>query len=46
MCWELVMKEGYIAVWKKPLNNTCYTNRNPGVHPTLCEVEDDPNSVW
>lgn len=46
ICWELVKKEGYIAIWKKPLNNTCYTNRDPGVQPPLCEVEDDPNSVW
>ncbi|ONK61987.1 uncharacterized protein A4U43_C08F35640 [Asparagus officinalis] len=46
MCWELVKKEGYIAMWRKPLNNSCYVNRDPGVQPPLCDVEDDPNSVW
>ncbi|KAJ6827952.1 putative methyltransferase PMT11 [Iris pallida] len=46
ICWELVKKEGYIAIWKKPLNNTCYMNRDPGVQPPLCDAQDDPDSVW
>ncbi|ONK76895.1 uncharacterized protein A4U43_C02F960 [Asparagus officinalis] len=46
MCWELVRKEGYIAIWRKPLNNSCYSNRDSGIQPPLCDVEDDPNSVW
>lgn len=46
ICWELVKKEGYIAIWRKPLNNTCYLNRETGVQPPLCDVEDDPNNVW
>ncbi|KAJ4751196.1 S-adenosyl-L-methionine-dependent methyltransferases superfamily protein [Rhynchospora pubera] len=45
LCWELVKKEGYIAVWKKPVNNTYYLSRAPGTQPPLCE-NDDPNSVW
>ena len=46
ICWELVKKEGYIAIWRKPLNNSCHMNRDPGVQPPLCDAEDDPNSVW
>ncbi|XP_073009519.1 probable methyltransferase PMT11 [Typha latifolia] len=46
MCWELVKKEGYIAIWRKPLNNTCYFSRDSGVQPPLCDAEDDPNNVW
>jgi len=46
ICWELVKKEGYIAIWRKPLNNSCYINRDPSVQPPLCDAEDDPNSVW
>ncbi|KAM0941370.1 putative S-adenosyl-L-methionine-dependent methyltransferase [Dioscorea sansibarensis] len=46
ICWELVKKEGYIAIWRKPLNNTCYISRNPGTHPPLCDPDDDPNNVW
>lgn len=46
ICWELVKKEGYIAIWRKPLDNRCYINRDPGVQPPLCDPKDDPNSVW
>ncbi|KAH7678153.1 Phosphoethanolamine N-methyltransferase protein [Dioscorea alata] len=46
ICWELVKKEGYIAIWRKPLDNRCYINRDPGAQPPLCDPKDDPNSVW
>ncbi|KAF3447052.1 hypothetical protein FNV43_RR12232 [Rhamnella rubrinervis] len=46
ICWELVKKEGYIAIWRKPLNNSCYLNRDTGVKPPLCDSNDDPDNVW
>ncbi|KAH0455094.1 hypothetical protein IEQ34_017018 [Dendrobium chrysotoxum] len=46
ICWELVKKEGYIAIWRKPLNNTCYIIRDAAVKPPLCNPDDDPDSVW
>lgn len=47
MCWKLLKKEGYIAIWQKPLNNSCYaTNRKPEAKPPLCEISDDPDNVW
>ncbi|XP_010067444.2 probable methyltransferase PMT11 [Eucalyptus grandis] len=46
LCWELVKKEGQIAIWQKPLNNSCYLSREPGTTPRLCEPEDDPDNVW
>ncbi|XP_058724532.1 probable methyltransferase PMT10 [Vicia villosa] len=46
MCWELVRKEGYIAIWRKPMNNSCYLSRNVTVHPPLCESNDDADDVW
>ncbi|CAL9134909.1 hypothetical protein MUK42_05820 [Musa troglodytarum] len=46
ICWQLVKKEGYIAIWQKPLNNSCYKNRDSGVQPPLCDAEDQPNKVW
>lgn len=46
ICWELVKKEGDIAVWQKPLNNSCYINRKAGVQPLLCAPQDDPDHVW
>jgi hypothetical protein len=46
LCWVLVKKEGYIAIWQKPVNNTCYLSRGAGVSPPLCNSEDDPDNVW
>ncbi|CAL1374577.1 unnamed protein product [Linum trigynum] len=46
LCWELVKKEGYIAIWQKPKNNSCYLSRDEGVSPPLCDQDDDPDKVW
>lgn len=46
ICWELVKKEGYIAIWKKPSNNSFYLNRDTRVKPSLCDGNDDPDNVW
>ncbi|XP_010539686.1 PREDICTED: probable methyltransferase PMT10 [Tarenaya hassleriana] len=46
MCWELVKKEGYIAVWRKPLNNSCYIGRGSEAKPPLCGSNDDADDVW
>lgn len=46
LCWNLVKKEGYIAIWQKPMNNSCYLEREPGTQPPLCETNDDPDNVW
>ncbi|KAD5962035.1 hypothetical protein E3N88_13508 [Mikania micrantha] len=46
LCWNLVKIEGYIAIWQKPLNNSCYLNREPGTLPPLCDKNDDPDDVW
>ncbi|PON37355.1 putative methyltransferase PMT [Parasponia andersonii] len=46
LCWEFVKKDGYIAVWKKPLNNGCYLNREEGTNPPLCDLTDDSDKVW
>ncbi|KAJ9553423.1 hypothetical protein OSB04_017468, partial [Centaurea solstitialis] len=44
LCWNLVKKEGYIAIWQKPLDNSCYLSRDPGTQPQLCDKEDDPDN--
>lgn len=46
LCWELVKKEGYIAIWQKPFNNSCYLSREAGAKPQLCGPDDDPDKVW
>ncbi|GAY59093.1 hypothetical protein CUMW_191960 [Citrus unshiu] len=45
LCWELVKKEGYIAIWKKPTNNSCYLNREAGTIPPLCDPDDNPDNA-
>lgn len=46
ICWELVKKEGYIAIWQKSMNNTCYLSRDIGVQPPICDSNDNPDEVW
>ncbi|KAF5733836.1 putative ATP binding protein [Tripterygium wilfordii] len=46
LCWELVKKEGYVAIWQKPYNNSCYLSREVGTTPPLCDPDDDPDNVW
>ncbi|KAB2010955.1 hypothetical protein ES319_D10G280900v1 [Gossypium barbadense] len=46
LCWTLVKKEGYIAIWQKPFNNSCYLSREAGTIPPLCDPNDDPDNVW
>ncbi|KAH1038754.1 hypothetical protein J1N35_040497 [Gossypium stocksii] len=46
LCWNLVKKEGYIAIWQKPLDNRCYLSREAGTSPPLCDQDDDPDNVW
>ncbi|KAG9151481.1 hypothetical protein Leryth_015089 [Lithospermum erythrorhizon] len=43
LCWRLVKKEGYIAIWQKPMNNSCYLSRAEGATPPLCDSDDDPD---
>ncbi|KAG6432580.1 hypothetical protein SASPL_104161 [Salvia splendens] len=46
ICWELVNKEEYIAIWQKPLNNSSYLNREPNAQPSLCSSDDNPEDIW
>ncbi|XP_059456119.1 probable methyltransferase PMT11 isoform X1 [Corylus avellana] len=46
LCWEFVKKDGYVAIWQKPFNNSCYLNREVGTRPPLCDQDDDPDNVW
>ncbi|KAJ0764394.1 putative S-adenosyl-L-methionine-dependent methyltransferase [Helianthus annuus] len=46
LCWNLVKKEGYIAIWQKPLDNDCYLTRDSETQPPLCDNQDNPDNVW
>ncbi|KAJ0973205.1 hypothetical protein J5N97_021164 [Dioscorea zingiberensis] len=51
MCWDMVKKTKDklnrvgIAIYRKPLDNTCYDKRKKS-NPPLCEESDDPNAAW
>ncbi|KAJ0951656.1 putative S-adenosyl-L-methionine-dependent methyltransferase [Helianthus annuus] len=51
MCWELVvinndkLNEVGAAIYRKPMTNECYENRQQN-DPPLCESKDDPDAVW
>ncbi|CAI0555294.1 unnamed protein product [Linum tenue] len=44
MCWELVTRVG-LAIYKKPMNNSCYEKRSVQ-DPPMCEASDDANAAW
>jgi len=46
LCWKFLKKDGYVAMWQKHSNNSCYLNREAGTQPILCDQSDDPDSVW
>lgn len=46
ICWELVNKEGYVAIWQKALNNSCYLNRDHDMQPSICDDNDNPDDIW
>lgn len=46
LCWELVNKEEYIAIWQKPSNNSCYLSRDPNARPSLCDTDENPDEIW
>lgn len=46
LCWTLVAKEHYLAIWQKPVDTTCYKDLPRGTEPPLCETSDDPDDVW
>lgn len=46
ICWELVKKGGYVAIWRKTSSNSCYLSREADTKPPLCDPDDDPDNVW
>ncbi|KAK4276697.1 hypothetical protein QN277_014816 [Acacia crassicarpa] len=46
ICWELVRKEGYIAIWQKPMNKSCYLIRDIDMQTPICDSNDNPDEVW
>ncbi|KAF3795376.1 putative methyltransferase [Nymphaea thermarum] len=46
MCYKLYKMEGDLAVWQKPIDNTCYDARDSSVYPPKCDDSIEPDSAW
>ncbi|KAK2430838.1 S-adenosyl-L-methionine-dependent methyltransferase superfamily protein [Trifolium repens] len=46
LCWKFWKRDGYVAIWQKPSNNSCYLNREANTKPPLCDPSDDPDNIW
>ncbi|CAI5474788.1 unnamed protein product [Closterium sp. Yama58-4] len=53
MCWTLKVREKEdgldnvgVAVWQKPSDNRCYSERGAGTPPPMCESDDNPDAAW
>ncbi|KAJ1400967.1 S-adenosyl-L-methionine-dependent methyltransferase [Sesbania bispinosa] len=46
MCWKFLKRDGYVAIWQKPSDDSCYLNRETGTKPPLCDLSDDPDDIW
>ncbi|GBG86724.1 hypothetical protein CBR_g41788 [Chara braunii] len=49
LCWEYIAKGGEagdFAIWRKPKDSKCYTQREEGATPPVCGDDDKPDSAW
>lgn len=46
MCYKQYAMKGDIAVWQKPLDDTCYNSREEDTIPPLCDDSIDPDASW
>ncbi|KAJ7528246.1 hypothetical protein O6H91_16G091300 [Diphasiastrum complanatum] len=46
MCYSQYAMEGDIAVWQKPVENSCYENREPLTLPPICDDSIEPDAAW
>ena len=55
MCWKLVAEKREekglkdrvgAAIWQKPESNDCYSQKEKGSQPPMCEAQDTPDAAW
>ncbi|GBG62603.1 hypothetical protein CBR_g31239 [Chara braunii] len=49
LCWEYVAKGGEagdFAIWRKPRDGKCYSERQAGATPPVCGDGDNPDAAW
>ncbi|MCO5554911.1 hypothetical protein L7F22_008449 [Adiantum nelumboides] len=46
MCYKQYAMKGDIAVWQKPLDDSCYSDRLEDAVPPLCDDSINPDASW
>jgi hypothetical protein len=46
MCYKKYATKGDIAVWQKPLDDTCFKERAEDAQPPLCDDSIDADASW
>ncbi|KAH7425427.1 hypothetical protein KP509_11G053400 [Ceratopteris richardii] len=46
MCYKQYAMKGDIAVWQKPLDDTCYSGRSEDAVPPICDDSINPDAAW
>lgn len=46
MCYKQYRMKGDIAVWQKPIDDSCYNERGEDIVPPLCDDSTDPDAAW
>lgn len=46
MCWKLYAKKDDLAVWQKPMDNSCYEEREEETYPPICDDAIEPDAAW
>ncbi|CAM6085500.1 unnamed protein product [Calypogeia fissa] len=46
MCYTKYAAKDDLAVWQKPMDNSCYEDREVGIHPPLCDDSIDADGAW
>lgn len=46
MCYKLYAMKDDLAVWQKPLDNTCYEQREEGTYPPVCDDAIEADAAW
>ncbi|MCO5586645.1 hypothetical protein L7F22_040586 [Adiantum nelumboides] len=46
MCYKQYAMKGDIAVWQKPIDDTCYNERVEETVPPLCDDSINPDAAW
>ena len=50
MCWKVVARSGQTAIFQKPLDGQCYSQREESTRPEICDASNtdvtNPDVAW